>query len=71
MSKRAHSQLKIKADQNSVFSVNQVTMSLESDVINDLLSLGKDLIHCVLGLSMASDPDEDLVRTNLAGYIVM
>ncbi|XP_028391142.1 protein CLP1 homolog isoform X2 [Dendronephthya gigantea] len=32
---------------------------------------GKDLIHCVLGLSMASDPEEDLVRTNIAGYIVI
>ena len=37
----------------------------------DLSFSGKDLIHCVLGLSMASDSDEDLVRTNLAGYIVM
>lgn len=32
---------------------------------------GKDLVHCVLGLSMASSLEEDLVRTNLAGFIVI
>ncbi|XP_046846682.1 protein CLP1 homolog [Xenia sp. Carnegie-2017] len=32
---------------------------------------GKDLLHCVMGLSMATDLDEDLLRTNLAGYIVI
>lgn len=36
-----------------------------------LMQPGKDLVHCVLGLSMASSLDEDLVRTNVAGFIVI
>jgi len=36
-----------------------------------MMFAGEALVHHVLSVSLASSPDDDVVLTNLAGFIVM